>query len=130
MSGYANIKKAHDKFVSDGFEGLCARTLDREYGINKRSALYLIKLKNYKDAEFKVIGIKEGLRPEDMCFTLVTNEGKEFAAKPIGTNADRISYLQNKDNYIGKMATCKYFYLSKDGVPLQPILLHFRPEDE
>lgn len=130
MSGYANIKKAHDKFVSDGFEGLCARTLDREYGINKRSALYLIKLKNYKDAEFKVVGIKEGLRPEDMCFTLVTNEGKEFAAKPIGTNADRISYLQNKDNYIGKMATCKYFYLSKDGVPLQPILLHFRPEDE
>ena len=44
----------------------------RKYGVNKRSSLYLIKLKQRQDDEAEVIGIREGLRPEDMCFVLKT----------------------------------------------------------
>ena len=130
MTGYLDIKKEHDKYVKEGFEGLCARNPDREYGVNKRSAIYLIKLKEYKDDEFEVIGVKEGLRDEDMCFVLKTADGKEFSAKPSGDVSTRKYYLAHPDEFIGKMATCKYFYYSKDGIPLQPILKNFRASDE
>lgn len=130
MTGYLDIKKEHDKYVKEGFEGLCARNPDREYGVNKRSAIYLIKLKEYKDDEFEVIGVKEGLRDEDMCFVLKTSDGKEFSAKPSGDVSTRKYYLAHPDEFIGKMATCKYFYYSKDGIPLQPILKNFRASDE
>jgi ATP-dependent DNA ligase len=130
VTGYLAAKELHDKWVAEGFEGLCARTPDKEYGINKRSALYLIKLKNRQDDEAEVIGVREGLRPEDMCFVLRTPKGIEFAAKPMGTAEDRINYLNNKDQYIGKQATYTYFAISNDGVPTQPVLKHFRPDDE
>ncbi len=130
MTGYLNIKKEHDKYVQEGFEGLCARNPNREYGINKRSALYLIKLKERKDAEATIIDIKEGLREEDMCFILKMPSGLTFAAKPIGEASTRIDYLKNKDNYIGKQMTYTYFTLSKDGIPTQPVAKHIRPDDE
>ena len=130
MTGYDAIKAEHDKYVQEGFEGLCARNPDKEYGIGKRSGEYLIKLKEYKDDEFEVTGIKTGLRDEDMCFTLKTIDGKEFAAKPVGTVETRLYYLEHWSEYVGKKATCKYFYYSEEGTPIQPILLHFRPDDE
>lgn len=130
MSGYSSIKAEHDKYVQEGFEGLCARNPDKEYGVNKRSAIYLIKLKERKDDEFEITGVREGMRPEDMCFTLKTKDGKEFAAKPIGDINTRLLYLQNKDSYIGKMATCTYFAISQDGIPTQPVFKHIRPEGE
>lgn len=130
LAGYLTIKKEHDRYVREGFEGLCARVPDKEYGVNKRSAQYLIKLKEYQDDEFEVIGVNSGLRPEDMTFQLKTKEGKEFGAKPMGDVKTRIYYLEHPNEFIGKFATCKFFYYSQDNVPLQPILKHFRPSDE
>jgi ATP-dependent DNA ligase len=130
MSGYMSIKKEHDRYVQEGFEGLCARNPDKEYGVNKRSALYLIKLKERQDDEFEVIGVREGMRPEDMCFTLKTKEGKEFAAKPVGDVQSRLYFIEHKNEFIGKFATCTYFAISSDGIPTQPVLKSFRPDDE
>lgn len=130
LSGYLSIKKLHDKFVQEGFEGLCARHPDKEYGIGKRSGNYLIKLKDYQDAEFEIVGVREGMRPEDMCFVLKTSAGKEFAAKPACDTQTRIYYLNNKEKYIGKMATCKFFYYSNDQVPLQPVFKSIRFDED
>lgn len=130
MSGYMAIKKEHDKYVQEGFEGLCARNPEKEYGVNKRSAIFLIKLKERKDDEFEITGVREGMRPEDMCFTLKTKDGKEFAAKPVGDVNSRLYFLEHKDEFIGKFATCTYFNLSQDGVPTQPVLKSIRPDDE
>lgn len=130
MTGYLSIKKEHDKYVQEGFEGLCARNPEKEYGVNKRSAIYLVKLKEYKDDEFEITGIKSGLRDEDFCFTLITKDGKSFAAKPTGTIETRKYYLEHWKEYIGKKATCKFFYYSQDGIPTQPIFKHVRPADE
>lgn len=130
MQGDYLIRKEQNRYVNEGYEGLVARNPNKEYGINKRSALYMVKLKNYKDFEYEVCGVREGLRPEDMCFELKTIEGKVFAAKPMGDVSLRTYYLENYEQYIGKMATCKFFEFSTDGVPQQPILIHFRPEGE
>lgn len=130
VSNYTDAKDLHDKWVAEGFEGLCARNPEREYGVNKRSSLYLIKLKNFTDAEFLITGVKEGLREEDMCFVLQTADGKEFSAKPVGTAEQRKYYLTHPDEFIGKMGTCKYFYYSQDGVPQLPVFKCVREEGE
>jgi DNA ligase-1 len=130
VSNYTDAKALHDKWVAEGFEGLCARNPEKEYGVNKRSSLYLIKLKNFTDAEFLITGVKEGLREEDMCFVLQTADGKEFSAKPVGTAEQRKYYLTHPDEFIGKMGTCKYFYYSQDGVPQLPVFKCVREEGE
>lgn len=130
ISSYSEAKQLHDQWVEEGFEGLCARNPDREYGVNKRSALYLVKLKMFTDDEFLITGIKEGLREEDMCFILQTKNGVEFAAKPVGTAEQRRHYLSHPEEYVGKMGTCKYFYYSKDGVPQLPVFKCVREAGE
>ena len=129
-AGWLKVKRLQDQFVREGFEGLCARVPDKPYGVGKRSANYLIKLKDYQDAEFKIIGIKEGLRPEDMCFVMETDLGKQFTAKPACDAQTRIYYLNNPELYIGKYGTCKFFYYSEDKIPLQPVFKNVREEDE
>ena len=130
ISSYSEAKQLHDQWVEEGFEGLCARNPDREYGVNKRSALYLVKLKMFTDDEFLITGIKEGLREEDMCFILQTKNGVEFAAKPVGTAEQRRYYLTHPEEYVGKMGTCKYFYYSKDGIPQLPVFKCVRETGE
>ena len=126
MSGWVKLKNLHDSYVEEGFEGLVIRNKDKEYGIDKRSATYMIKIKSYKDAEFEITGFNEGLREEDMVFTCKTEEGKEFKAKPIGSRELKQQYRNDMNDLIGKFATVKFFYYSEDNVPLQPVLKAIR----
>ena len=90
----------------------------------------MLKFKKYKDSCFTVVGIEQGLRPfEDMVFVLVTKEGAEFKAKPMGDLAQKIEYTKNfESKYLGKIGECKFFYYSEDGVPLQPSFKAFRDD--
>lgn len=119
--GWANIQKLHDKYVGEGFEGIVIRDPSKVYNFGGRTNA-MIKVKMYKDAEFEIVGYEDGLRPEDMVFVCKTKEGKEFEAKPMGPRELKWEYLDRMDEIIGKMATVKYFYLSDEGCPLQPVL--------
>lgn len=119
--GWANIQKLHDKYVGEGFEGIVIRDPSKVYNFGGRTNA-MIKVKMYKDAEFEIVGYSEGLRPEDMVFVCKTKEGKGFEAKPMGPRELKWEYLDRMDEIIGKMATVKYFYLSDEGCPLQPVL--------
>jgi ATP-dependent DNA ligase len=125
----ANKKKQimtlHDMYVSEGWEGCVARDVSKPYKYGGRGQ-EMVKFKMYQDAEFEITGISEGLREEDMCFTLVTEDGIEFKAKPIGSRELKQQYRNDLQNLIGKMATVKYFYLSDDGTPLQPVFKAIR----
>ena len=83
----------------------------------------------YQDAEFEIVGLSEGLRDEDMCFVCVTDKGIEFKAKPMGNRELKQQYREDLDSLIGKMATVKFFYLSDEGTPLQPVLKCIRDYD-
>lgn len=121
ISGWEAMEELHAQYVEEGFEGLVIRNPDRPYKPNGRTN-DMIKIKMYKDDEFEITGLSEGLREEDMCFTLVTADGLEFKAKPMGTRELKQQYREDLDQLIGKMATVKYFYLSDENVPLQPVL--------
>ena len=119
--GWANIQKLHDKYVGEGFEGIVIRDPSKVYNFGGRTNA-MIKVKMYKDAEFKIVGYEDGLRPEDMVFVCETELGIKFEAKPMGPRELKWEYLDRMDEIIGKMATVKYFYLSDEGCPLQPVL--------
>ena len=119
------IKNLHDQYVSEGWEGCVARDVSKAYKYGGRGQ-EMIKFKMYQDAEFEITGLSEGLRPEDMCFTLKTEDGIEFKAKPMGSRELKEQYRENLDKLIGKMATVKFFYLSDEGTPLQPVLKAIR----
>lgn len=119
------IMKLHNQYVAEGWEGCVARDVSKSYKYGGRG-MEMLKFKMYKDSEFKITGISEGLREEDMCFTLITDDGIEFKAKPMGSRELKQQYREDLDKLIGKMATVKFFYLSDEGTPLQPVLKAIR----
>ena len=132
VSGYDAIMDLHNKYVEEGWEGVVIRNPEKTYGFGKRTN-DMIKLKMYKDSEFKVIGYELGLRgTEDMVFICETPVGNTFKAKPLGDRTTKEEYVENfETKYKNHMATVKYFYYSnggdeQTGVPLQPALKAFR----
>lgn len=119
-NSWADIQRLHDKWVQEGFEGAVARKPDKVYEFGKRGST-MIKIKQYQEDEFEIIDYSEKLRDEDFCFICKTKDGKVFEAKPVGSREIKDEYLEDMDNIIGKMGTIKYFEISKDGIPQQPI---------
>lgn len=127
VSGWDSIQALHDKYVSEGFEGLVIRDPDKKYLFGARNRA-LVKIKNYRDDCFKVVGKEPGLRgAEDMVFIMELPDGRTFKAKPFGNLAQKQEYWNNFDvSYKGHIGECKFFYYSNDGIPLQPNFKAFR----
>lgn len=121
VSGEENIWKLHDQYVSEGFEGCVIRDPNRPYKPNGRTN-DMIKFKNYKSEDFKVVGYELGLRgSEDMTFICELEDGRTFKAMPCGTREDKEEYIANfESKYKGHLLECTYFNLSDDGIPTQP----------
>lgn len=82
----------------------------------------MIKVKERQEETFTIVGYELGLRGvEDMVFRMKTQGNIEFLAKPCGSREVKENYMKNIDSLIGKPGECTFFYLSDDGVPLQPV---------
>lgn len=121
ISGEENIWKLHDQYVSEGFEGCVIRNPNKPYKPNGRTN-DMIKFKNYKSEDFKVVGYELGRRgSEDMTFICELKDGRTFSAMPVGDRATKEEYVQNfEEKYKGHLLECTYFNLSDDGIPTQP----------
>lgn len=129
VSGWDNMMKLHNEYVSEGWEGLVIRDPERPYKPNGRTN-DMIKIKVYKDDCFKVIGKEAGLRgSEDMVFIMEMPDGRTFKAKPFGDREQKQEYWINfEEKYNGHIGECKFFYYSDDGIPLQPAFKAFRDD--
>ena len=127
VSGEENIWKLHDQYVSEGFEGCVIRDPNRPYKPNGRTN-DMLKFKNYKSEDFKVIDYQLGSRgSEDMCFICELEDGRTFKAMPVGDRATKEEYVENfEDKYKGHKAECTYFNYSDEGIPTQSKLRIFR----
>ena len=127
VSGWNNMKKLHDEWVSAGFEGAVITDPSKPYKVGSRCN-NLIKIKQYKSEDFKVIGYKLGLRgSEDMTFTCELEDGRTFEAMPVGNREIKAEYVENfETKYKGHKAECTFFNYSDDGIPTQPKLRIFR----
>ena len=122
--GLDAIMKHHNEAVENGYEGLVIRDPNKEYKPGARDSR-MMKIKEFTDDEFLITGIAEGLRDEDMCFTMEMPDGTPFKAKPIGDRALKNWYREHINEIIGSMGTVKYFGMTNTEHPV-PNLPSFR----
>ena len=126
VTGLDEIMKLHDKYVNEGYEGLVIRDPDKEYKCGARDNR-MLKIKEMEEDSFLITGYELGMRGvEDMCFTLETNDGKPFKAKPQGDRALKEKYMEDIDEIIGQMGDVKFFHYTPDGIPNLPVFLTVR----
>ena len=103
------VKKYHDEYVENGYEGVMCRNLDGKYKFKHRSN-DLLKYKNFEDQEFEIVGAKKGTGTEEgaIVFMCRTQNDKLFDVRPRGEIEKRRKMFQEKDKYIGKMLTVRY----------------------
>lgn len=117
-----DVQHIYNQYVDNGSEGAVIRDGKAGYMIGKRSH-YVLKLKPDDDAEFKIVGFKEG-RGKDkgaVIFEMETDDGGRFDARPAMTYEERVKMFKNGKKYIGKQGTVKYMGLTPDGIPRFPV---------
>jgi len=106
----SDILSAHERATEDGYEGVMVRSgADTPYE-GKRSQT-LLKIKEFDDAEFPIIGVCEGrgkLAGHAATFTCRTPEGVEFEVKLRGDTEQLRKYFTDHTLWQGKVLTVKY----------------------
>lgn len=127
VSGWDDMIKLHDEYVSAGFEGAVIKDPDKPYKPGSRGN-QLIKIKQYKSEDFKVVGYELGLRgSEDMTFICELEDGRTFKAMPTGDRETKAEYVENfEEKYLGHKVECTFFNYSDEGKPTQPKARIFR----
>ena len=125
---FDDLDEHYKQYVEDGYEGQMIR-INSAYEKSKRSAK-LLKRKDFMDAEYKVVDIEEGngnrtgTAKHLVCYC---NKTKQNFNSNIKGNFDYLAeILNNREEYIGKQATIKFFELTPDGVPRFPYAIAFR----
>ena len=114
VNNVEDVKKYHDIFVEQGYEGLILRDQNGPYEINKRSK-YLQKYKEFLEDEFVIIGFHDNEKEKGMITWEIINKfGVTENIVPNGTDEYRKELFINGTKYIGKLLTVKYFGYTND----------------
>lgn len=114
---------------STPYEGAMVRNVKGLYLFDHRSD-DLQKIKPLDDAEFKIVGAKEGTGSDTgtAIFKCLAENGKIFEAKPTGSRESRQEYWSNLDHYIGQWLTVQFNGRTNDNLPRFPRGVKLRPE--
>lgn len=112
VNSIEEIHEWHAKFLEEGYEGTIIRRNNASYE-NKRSK-QLLKFKDFKDEEFKIIGAIEGVGGRTGTIGKFILQHDKVADQTFESNVkgghDYLRQIwQERDSYIGKTATVKYF---------------------
>jgi len=118
------IRRYHQEFVKDGYEGTIVRNFRGLYKCKFRS-YDLQKYKDFMDGEFKIVDYTHEVDTSGEETNLVVwicenDNGKRFNVRPQGTKEERRLLYKNGLQYIGKRLWIKYFELTDRGVPRFP----------
>lgn len=118
----------HDKFITEGYEGLMVRNLDSVYKLKDRSN-DLLKYKEFVDMEFIIVNAdcpKEGKEIGCLIWTLsVPGTDLTFTCRPRGSYESRkkdwIEFSEDPSQFIGKHYTVRFQEKYDNGVPRFPV---------
>lgn len=127
------LKRLHESFVSQGYEGTIVRHGNDGYKLNGRSDS-LLKYKDFIDIAIPLYDvIPAEQRPEwgNPIFEWDGATGHPMGDGILGAGSrlshdERKDLLSNKEKYIGKTAEVRFFEYSDEGVPRFPVLVGFR----
>jgi len=119
------LNHIYEVYLENGYEGQMIR-LDTPYE-NKRTK-NLLKRKEFIDGEWPILDIVEGVGNRSgmagyMCFE---QNRQPFKSNIKGDRDYLRELLNNKDKYIGQLATIKYFNLTPGGIPRFPAVKEIR----
>jgi len=125
-----DVYELQSEYLEEGYEGAIVRERDGEYRFGYRSNK-LLKVKNFMDDEYEIIGFTTGVGRFDgciiwICGTWNDDEWVEFKVVPQGTMEERQETYKNADKYIGEHLKVKYFELTDDNIPRFPVGLGIR----
>ena len=139
--------------LEQGYEGLILRDPDAPYKMGRSTAReqYLLKLKRFVDAEFKVVGFEERQHNGNEATTNELGRTKRSSHKAgktgrgdlgalilqledgttfnCGTGFDdglRQNIWDNRKQYVGQLAKIKYFPVGMKDLPRHPVFLGWR----
>ena len=117
-----DIPTFHEKYTSDGYEGLIIRNISGLYREKYRSP-DLQKYKHFLDEEFKIVDFKQGEGLEQGCVIWIceTSSNVRFNVRPKGTRPERSVLFGFGKKYIGKFLTVKFQNFTDDGIPRFPV---------
>ena len=118
----AEVEEMISWFVERGYEGIMLKK-DVPYFFGR--SFEMLKYKKFKDAEYKIVDFEEGkgnLKGIAAAVICETDNGEQFKAGVTGTQDYARNLYQNRNEYVGKLATIKYQELTpmkdgKGGVP-------------
>lgn len=110
-----------DYWIKGGYEGGIFRAKSATYAFGSRPKT-MVKLKRSMDKEFKIVDVIGGDNsPELGVFVCLQEEGLTFNCTPEGSHEVKREYLTNKDKYIGKNLTVRFFERTKDNKPFHAV---------
>lgn len=111
----AEVDELLEQCLKEGYEGAIIRMLDGLYE-NRRSK-NLLKYKKFTDEEFRIIRVEEGRGnlAGKAGRIVVDVDGVKVAAGLKFSHEDAEEIWQNRDSYIGKTCTVRYFNRTEDG---------------
>ena len=155
INNLARLLELEETTLAHGHEGLILRGIASPYkqGRSTTREGYLLKLKRFKDAEFKVVGFEERMHnsneatvnelgrtsrsshqanmvPRGDLGALICKYGD--TTFNVGTgfdDAQRKFLWLTRDELIGKIAKVKYFAVGMKDLPRHPVFLGFREGD-
>ena len=123
-----NVNLLFQQVRDNGYEGLIMRLDDYGYEPGKRSKS-LLKIKERYDTEYKVIDIERS-KDNHGIFIFRLPSGDTFKCVAPGNHAARLDVANNPDNYIGRIVTVSYAYMTDYGKPFHPVCENYRSEDK
>lgn len=123
----SNLDNIYNQYLEQGYEGQMVRK-DEKYE-NKRSTS-LLKRKEFVDAEYRVVDIdvgngnRSGTAKHLVCYCEKTK--RTFNSNIKGSFEYLKEIYDNRKEYVGTLATIKYFQLTPDGIPRFPYAISFR----
>jgi len=127
VNSFKTLDVLYDQYLEQGYEGQIVR---QNAGYENKRSKGLLKRKEFMDAEYKVIDIDEGNGNRAgtckhlVCFCDKTKQ--TFHSNVKGSFEYLKEILDNKEKYIGKLATIQFFQLTPDGIPRFPFAVAFR----
>lgn len=153
------LEEVHRQHVADGFEGTMVRDPQGTYKFGRSTAKEgtLVKLKQFSDAEAKIIGFEELMHNDNEAVTnalgLTERSSHKENKRPAGmlgafilqsidnpditfkcgtglTEDQRVHYWSMREQLLGQLLKYKFFDHGIKSAPRHPVFLGFRDEDD
>jgi len=126
---WETVDSFHAEVTVKGYEGTILRFSESPYQFGHRSA-YLLKYKDFMDAEFTIVGAREGKGTRKGCviWECITPAGKPFTCGMMGTVEFQRACFDNKEQYFGASLKVKFQEYTAKNVPRFPTGLSIRED--